>query len=66
MEIHVIMFFNALPNNKILDQSKLKVLADGTINVNEKLKLVSRRAENILGKEKNAGYQHLLVFSKCF
>ena len=29
--------FNSLPNNKILDQSNLKALADDKINVTEKL-----------------------------
>ena len=55
-----------LPNAKILDQSKLKALADETINVNKKLKLVLGRVENILGKAENAGYQHFLLLSKCF
>ena len=45
-----------LPNNKILDQSKLRALADNTINVNKKLKLVLGRKENILGKGENTGY----------
>ena len=49
-------FVNSLPNNKILAQSKLKALADGKINVIQKLKFVSGRVENILGKGENAGY----------
>ena len=31
-----------------------------------KLKFVSERIENILGKRENAGYQHFLLFPKCF
>ena len=31
-----------------------------------KLKFVSERIENILGKGENAGYQHFLLFPKCF
>ena len=58
--------FNSLPNDKILDQSKLKALADDTINVNQELKLVLARVENILGKGENAGYQHFLLFPKMF
>ena len=58
--------FNSLPNDKILDQSKLKALADDTINVNQELKLVLGRVENILGKGENAGYQHFLLFPKMF
>ena len=60
------MAINSLPNDKILDQSKLKALALDTRNVNRKIKLVLGRVENILGKGKNAGYQHFLLFSKCF
>ena len=53
---------NSLPNDKILDKSKFKALADDKINVTEKLKFGSERIENIVGKGKNAGYQHFLLF----
>ena len=43
---------NSLPNNKILDWSNLKAFADDKMNLNEKLKVVLQRLENILGKEK--------------
>ena len=56
---------NSLPNNKILDLSKLKAFADDKINVSENLKFVFR-IENIVGNEENAGYQHFLLFSQCF
>ena len=56
---------NSLPNNKILDQSKLKGFADNKINMAQKLKFVFGRVENIVGKGENAGYQHFLLFS-CF
>ena len=52
---------NSLPNNKILDMSKLKVFADDKINVTQKLKLAFGRVENIVGKGENAGYQHFLL-----
>ena len=39
---------NFLPNNKVLDQSKLKTFADKKINVTEKLKLVLGRVEKTL------------------
>ena len=48
--------FNYLPNNKILDWSKLKAFADDKINVNEKLKFGIDRVENIAGKGEHAGY----------
>ena len=50
---------NSCPNDKILRLSKLKVLADDKINVTKKF--VFGRVENI-GKGKNAGYQHFLLF----
>ena len=42
--------FNPLPNDKILDWSKLKAIADHKINVTEKLKFVLGRLENIFSK----------------
>ena len=49
---------DSLPNNKVLDWSKLKAFADDKINLNDKSKLVLGRAYNIVGKGENAGYQH--------
>ena len=57
---------NSLPNNKISDWSELKSFADNKINVTEKFKFVLGRLENIVGKGENAGYQHFLLFPKCF
>ena len=57
---------NSLPNNKILDWSKLKAYADDKINVTEKLKFVIGSLENNVGKGENAGYQHLLLLLQCF
>ena len=57
---------NSLPNDKILDWSKLIAFADNKTNVTEKLKFVLGRVENIVGKGENAGYQHLLPFSTMF
>ena len=57
---------NALPNNKILDQSDLKDFAEDRINVNFKMAFVLGRLENIVGKGENAGYQHFLLFPQCF
>ena len=44
---------NPLPNDKILDLSKLKVFADDKIYLTEKLKFLFRRVENIIGKGEN-------------
>ena len=57
---------NSLPNNKILDWSKLKAFADDKINVTENLKFVLRNVENIVEKGKNAGYQHFHLLPRCF
>ena len=51
---------NSLPNNTMLNWSKLK--ADDKINVNEKLNFGIGRVENIVGKGQNAGYHHFLLF----
>ena len=58
--------FNSLPNDKILDWSKLKAFADDKMNVNQKLKFDTGRVENIVGKGEKAGYQHFLLFPQCF
>ena len=59
------MYFNSIPNDKILDQSKLKAFADDKINMTENLKFVLGRLENIVEKGENAGYQHFLLFPQC-
>ena len=56
---------NSLPNDKFLDWSNLKALADHRLKVTEKLKFVSGRVENIEGNGENAGYQHFLLFPQC-
>ena len=58
--------FNSVQNENFLDLSKLKAFADDKINVTEKLKLLFISMENIVGKGKNAGYQHFLLFPQCF
>ena len=46
---------NSLPNDKILNQSKLKGFADNKINVTQKLKFVLGRVKNIVKKGENSG-----------
>ena len=57
---------NSLPNDKFLDRSKLKASSDDKINVTENLKFDLGKAENIMGKGQNAGYQQFLLFRQCF
>ena len=59
-------FVNSLPNNKILNWSKLKAFVDDKIRVNEKLKFGLGRVENIVGIGDSAGYQHFLLFPQWF
>ena len=53
---------NSLPNDKILDWSKLKAFADDKIYVYEIVKFVLGRVENIIRKGENAVYPHFLLF----
>ena len=57
--------FNSIPNDKILDWSKLKAFADNKVNVTKKLKFVLGTEQNIVGKEEIAGNQHFLLFPQC-
>ena len=58
--------FSSLPNDKILDYSRLKAFAGNKINVNQKLKFDIGRLENNMGKGEHASYQHFLLFQQCF
>ena len=58
--------FNPLPNDNILDQSKLKAFAGDKLKVIHVAKIVPDKIETIVGKEENAGYQHFLLFPQCF
>ena len=60
------IFINSLPNNKILDVTKLKVFEDDRINEAQMMITVFDRVENFVEKEENAGYQHFLLFTQCF
>ena len=68
------MRLNSLPNNKILDWSKLKAFADNKIKILKIMIIVFDRVENIVGKGENASNQrkggncnqHFLLFQQCF
>ena len=57
---------NSLPNNKILDWSKLKAFAVDKNKVLKMMLFVFNRVEKIVGKRENAGYQHFLLFPQSF
>ena len=63
---NVSLLVNCLPNDKILERSKLKAFANVKILCYLELKFVLGRTENILGKGENAGYQYFLLFPRCF
>ena len=58
--------FNSLPDDKILDWSRLKAFADNNINVTEKFIFILGRVENNVKKGENAGYQHFPPFPTMF
>ena len=53
-------------NDKILDYFKLKAFADNKLNVAKMMISPCDRAENIVKKGQNTGYQHFLLFPQCF
>ena len=52
---------NLLPDNKILEMSKLGAFADGNFTVDQTVQFFLNGIENV-GKGENAGYQHFLLF----
>ena len=56
---------NFLPNDKILDWSKMKPFADDKIRVLKVIIFVFDRVENTVEKGENASYQHSLLFPLC-
>ena len=57
----IILVLNSLPNDKILEWTKLKAIADDKIDVAKIMISVYNWVENIVGKGENAGYN---VFQK--
>ena len=61
-----VLLINFLPNDKILDWTKLKTFADDKLDIAKTMISVYDRVENIVGKGENASYQHFLLFPQCF
>ena len=57
---------NSLPNNKILDWSKLKAFADDNLYEAQMMIYVFDWAGKIVGKGENAGNQHFSPFPTMF
>ena len=60
------MVFNSLPNDKILDWSKLKAFADNKINAAKQQAFFVGWIDNIVGKDEKTGYQDFLLFQHCY
>ena len=56
----------SLPDNKFWATTKLKAFEDNKFIFAKMLITLFDRVENIAGKGENAGYQHFLLFPKCF
>ena len=59
-------FFNPLPDDKILDRSKLKQSADDNFKFDENSRKFSTRVENTVGKGEIACYKQFLLCPQCF
>ena len=58
--------FNPLPDDKILDWSKLKQSADNNFEFDVNSKNFSKLVENTVGKGEIARYEQFLLFPQCF
>ena len=61
-----LVVFNPLLDEKFLDWSKLKEIADDILKCIESEKFVSYRVENIVRKGEIACYKQFLLFSQHF
>ena len=58
--------FNPLPDDKILDWSRLKQFADDNFKFDENSRKFSKWVENTVGKGEIARYEQFLLFPQCF
>ena len=65
-ELILLFPHNPLPEDKILDLSKLKPNTDDILNCIQNEKWVPYRVENIVRKGEIACYKQFLLFSQCF
>ena len=57
---------NTLPDDKILDWSKMKRFADNNFKFDENSRKFSKRVEHTVGKGEIARYEQFLLFPQCF
>ena len=60
------MAVNPLPDNRILDRSKLKQSLDDNFKFDENSRKFSKWVENTVGKGEIACYEQFLLFPQCF
>ena len=60
------IYLNPLPDDKILDWSKLKQFADDNFKFDENSRKFSRQVENTVGKGEIARHEQFLLFPQCF
>ena len=60
------LLFNPLPDNKILDWSKLKQFANDNFKFDENNRKFSKWVENTVGKGEIARYEQFLLSPQCF
>ena len=60
------MVFNPLPDDKFLDSSKLKEIADDNFKFDKNGRSLSKQVENTVGKGEIAHNEQFLLFPQCF
>ena len=58
--------FNPLPDNQLLDWSKLKQSADDNFEFDVNSRKFSKLVENTMGRGEIARYEQFLLFPQCF
>ena len=65
-QVKNMVWWNSLPNDKILALSKLKAFADDKLDVSKMMISLLHTMENTVRKGENAGFKHFLLFTQCF
>ena len=60
------LVFDSLPDDQILDSSKLKEFADDNFKFDKIGRKLSKQVENTVGKGEIARYEQFLLFPQCF
>ena len=66
VQLQINLKLNPLPDDKILDRSKLKQSAGDNFRFDENSRKFYKRVENTVGKGEIARYEQFLLFPQCF